>query len=620
MDLEKYREQMSAKTPGRSFAEETLQNIKNGRSKSNIPFEAIAKKAGTFGLGAAVLVGVVAGAGIIGGAFRKPIPREDPSVTFDVLLSEESDPDCLKTIITDENGIKMTPLANPNHTLKVGTEDGRIALDENTTAEELVACGVVLNCGESYVGWEQVCRALRDVRAGLGTELIISALPDEESGCREYIYEKINADATSDKKVYKHNGEHLSTITSDFSWYGGNGAGYAVGRYYNITNINGYFFREGLGDKTIYVGMGYGDPVGDNWFTIPSISDMLDVTGLDGETARQRYFENLLYVDGVNVMYNGKMTRPELLNDFVAAAESGEASYFSTTLTDITKTDEYEERFYAIERIGGGYRVFTMTDGFEGRFNTQYFDSFTIEDNELVFDNGDVRYSFPMSGEHNEEENSDSRIEYSIDMAQNPDKGFEKMTVDPEYIYTLISDPNNCFEISDEYSDSEAYAIRVISADDGERIASVYDEQTEFLYTGTRPIKKLTLAAPVSEGKYKFSPAAFEIDESKCDIREMPDGNSYFMLPKEIWGNNSKHFNVNFVEQYSIIFGGSFSQQPVQCNILPQKKDGEIVLEMSCGSYDYELTDNMYLKENPDRITEAKVWNVDRWETVELTE
>lgn len=557
MNLEKYRSQMAQKYPNEAFVEETLENLKSNRSKLRVPLKKIGKAVGGASLLTAAAFLILVGAG----SFR--------GMLSEVSITERA-PEEEKAILADREALFMTPLSNPNHTVRISTENGKVAMNEDTTTEEIIACGGVIDSRFGFVGYERICSFLRAYRNGEAAELLIAELPGQFlPDRRSYQYIGLNEDGTVNGKYYLHEGERLSTFPFERA---GEDTSYGVQFGYCAATSAA---EQPKDSRSTVAGMAidlssYGRGTGTNaWNFIPvcTISDLLNVSDRDGETIREEYFRvlsNLGEKEGVNILWNGEYSTPAQLAAFLEYTKSGAYSYFSTTITDLTKTDEYEECFYALEYLDGKYRIFTMKNGFEGEFATAYFDGWTVEDDMLVFDNGSVEYRFPSvqgtadmlartanNGEKRYLGNNAEVYRYNGGLvsgenwiarqpsndaydwhafASTNEGGFtvygtgsstrcETLSFDPNDVVRFAADPRNLMKISEEYSEGELLAAEIV----GE--PSVFDNHTDLL-----------IAIPEKTGKIKVSEnTELWIPSESCDIREMPDGKSYLMITEAEW-------------------------------------------------------------------------------------
>lgn len=574
MNLEEYKSQAAQQYPNTAFVEETLRNLKNNRSKLRVPVKKIGKAVGGISLLTAAAFAILVGVGTI------------RSTLSEVSITEQN-PEEEQANLSDREALYMTPLSNPDHTVRISTENGKVAMNENTTAEEIIACGGVIDDGSGFVGYEQICNFFRAYRNGEAAELVIAEPPTEyRPDRRAYQYIGLNEDGTVNGKYYLHEGEHLSTFPFERAGVGSRTSyGIRFG-YCAATSSSEYNKYTGIQpeSRSTVAGMAidlssYGrggssyNPPARNFIPICTITDLLNVAERDGDTIREEYFDvlsNLGEKEGVNILWNGQYSTPAQLELFLTRAETDSVSYCSTTITDLTKTDEYEECFYALEYLDGKYRIFSMKNGFEGEFHTELFDGYTVEDGTLIFSNGSAEYRFPyVEGALDELFVSVSPVEkryigndagtyytpnglanggnwyvrYSYSSAINwqavvysneggftvYDTGnpepprFEPLAVDPTEVARFAADPRNLMKISEEYSEGELLAVEIL---DQNETPSVWDYA----------IIDITLALPEKTGKIEVSENTnLWLNAETCDIREMPDGKSYLMITEEQW-------------------------------------------------------------------------------------
>lgn len=576
MNLEEYKSQAAQRYPNTAFVEETLQNLKNNRAKLRVPVKKIGKAVGGISLLTAAAFAVLVGVG----AFRGTL--SEVSIT-------EQDVEDENAILADREALYMTPLSNPNHTVRINTENGKVAMNENTTVEEMFACGAVIDGDCGFVGYEQICNFFRAYRNGEKAELVIAEVPTEyRPDRRGYQYIGLNEDGTVYGMYYEHTGELLTTFPFDRSGRVRNGGiqfGYcaAASAYEQTgTHLTSRSTVAGMAlDLSSYGRGGDSYTLAQNFIPICTITDLLDVSERDGDTIRENYFYVLSHLgekEGVNILWNGQYSTPAQLELFLKRIEVGSVSYCSTTITDLTKTDEYEECFYALEYIDGTYRIFTMKNGFEGEFHTELFDGYTVEDGTLIFSNGSAEYRFPyvkgeldklyvdVSPEEKRFIGSDAeanRSNYGLATGTNwtvrglgddftwraesysNDGGFvvypvdhynseplktrfEPLAADPNDFVIFTADPRNLMKISEEYSEDGLLAAEIAVLPAG------------YGFYGTNNFgnyyTNLTLALPENTGKIEvFGNTDMMIPSEMCDIREMPDGKSYLMITDELW-------------------------------------------------------------------------------------
>lgn len=595
MNLEKYKEQMSERFPSGKFTEETLFNLKNGRSKIRVPMEAIAKGTGAAALLTAAAFTIVAGASFFRGVFGT---TDDPAQTFNVFVED----------VPEQEEPSVTPLANPDHAVRINTENGQVAMDENTTPEEMLACGAVLDQAHGLVGYEQICRLLRAFRHGESAELVVAKISNtmllegKDEGQRTYYYVGLNADGTVNGKTYFYKNRESYLETYPFER---NGNGALSNRYVKLGNCTACVYCPTDDERLmIHAGMALRLGACGAYLPICTISDLLRVTGYDGETLRERYYTILSHASGlagVNILYQGKLSAPKQLYYFISQTKDEDVYCCSTTITDLTKTDEYEECFYALEYVGGRFRIFTMKNGFEGEFDTQEFDGFTLENDFLVFRNETTEYRFPYSYEETIGENArigyqelrdttneasqmtpyniweisgstaissyigissnqsavnlhgsktkdeeeeayliitDPYIPYgnTLYIRSETDRAekalFQPIGIDQNYFLEWISHPENYLNILDEYSDESTIAVEIKDVEETDQTIWSYTIEGGYVW-GTRPYAAFTAEPPTPSGKYRLlSGASFYLPADQCDIREMPDGKTCIMLPR----------------------------------------------------------------------------------------
>lgn len=393
MNLEKYKSEMNGKYPDRAVTEIALSRAKREAEK---PKGQLLKNIGAFGLSAAVLVGAFFGAGAVRSLF-KDINRQEAEETTITEGISETDPVITETneqdgrIIATDEYLAATPLSNPKYTVKANTPDGKVSLDEHTTIEEMLACGVPVVTEDGLLGTEYLCEAFRKYRNYENFEFIIA---DTLEGANRYSYYNYTTNKSDYRegyednvlyRVYKH--KYGQSITT-YSGLGGNS--FAELRAGDME-----------GAAAIVLDNFYNSEMLDNVGIITTY-DTYGVTGFDKEVRKQMYFDDLTVSedtrmpDIVNIIYNGECYGKYRMNLFLEKIENG-AQYAGVQYTDITTTDEYDERVYSIEYCNGVYSIFTMTDGLDGKFDTRYFDGYAVTDGVVVFDNGEVKYTFMLS-------------------------------------------------------------------------------------------------------------------------------------------------------------------------------------------------------------------------------
>ena len=384
---------MNGKYPDRAVTEITLSRAKREIEK---PKGQLLKNIGAFGLSAAVLVGAFFGAGAVSSLFKDINTQESEETTVTEEISE-ANPVILETeeqdgrITATDEILAATPLSNPKYTVKANTPDGKVSLDEHTTVEEMLACGVPVVTEDGLLGTEYLCEAFRKYRNYESFEFIIA---DTLEGANRYSYYNYSVKKTEGGtwytedvlyRVYKHKyGQSITTYSG------------LVGNIFAELRTGD---MEGAAAVVLdnFYNSGMLDNVG-----IITTYDTYGVTGFDKEVRKQMYFDDLTVSedtrmpDIVNIIYNGECYGKYRMNLFLEKIENG-TQYAGVQYTDITTTDEYDERVYSIEYCNGVYSIFTMTDGLDGKFDTQYFDGYAVTDNMVAFDNGKVKYTFMLS-------------------------------------------------------------------------------------------------------------------------------------------------------------------------------------------------------------------------------
>lgn len=563
MNLEKYKAQMSERYPNTAFIEETLANLKNNRSKSRIPVKKLGKAVGGAALLTAAAFSVLVGMAAVRTALS--------GVSVTERLPEEE-----AAILADREALFMTPLSNPDHAVRISGENGQVAMNENTTAEEMLACGAVIDSSSGFVGYEQICGFLRAYRNGERAELVIAQPPTsffpERCG---YQYIGLNEDGTVNGMYYLHEGERLSTFPFSRSVgqirNGGIQFGYCAASSSTDTPEGSRSAVAGMAIDLTSHGRGGDITSARNFIPICTISDLLRVSSLDGETIRENYFNvlsNLGEKEGVNILWNGQYSTPAQLALFLCNAKSGEYSYCSTTITDLTKTEEYEECFYALEYLNGTYRIFTMKNGFEGEFGTELFGGYTVENDTLIFRNDSVEYRFPYvqgtpnmlfrtagsEGARYLDTNSANccGTSYSVNFGwsfpidgtmqssfgkfdgfmiyggnhlphsdnESTDARFRPLAADPNDFAKRTADPRELMKISEEYSQNGLYAAEINVGDDSE------DGRYVALMIPEKKIGKIEIVG---------NTRLWDNYQEHYELREMPDGKKYLIFTEEYW-------------------------------------------------------------------------------------
>lgn len=380
MNPENYKREMSCYYPDRKFVEDTLEAVKNNRRKSKADKRQIIKTAGGLSLTAAVLCGALIGGGAVRSLFDDIPLRETENAEQTAAQEETPVTEELAVRITEtENELLVTPLAyNPKYTVKVDTPEGQVSMDDNTTIAEILACGIPVATEYGNLGMGYACELIR--KYVNGTEELDFIIADAQDG-RTYSRYTMNTEEqapyynqdTYQEKYYEHLG-YLSITTK--------------------TNYGSPFFTQrGWDSDHLYIGELI-DACYDIY--IPSVYEQLKVSAYEGETARLNLYSKTCELGVLSFIYNGNCRGAYRMNRFIDFVEGGK-EYAAVQFTDISGGNDYDERFYSIEYCDGVYSIFTMTDGINGDFDTQYFDGYTVSDNTVTFDNGMVSYTFPLS-------------------------------------------------------------------------------------------------------------------------------------------------------------------------------------------------------------------------------
>ncbi len=396
--IENYKTEMSRIYPDRKFVESTLDSIKSNRHTSKINKMQVLKTVGGIGLTAAVLCGAVIGGGAVRSLFDsiEPIDTDPVETTTSPIIEETiTEPDITGSdnspVIATDSELLATPLAsNPKYTVRVTTPDGKVALDENTEIKTLMACGVPLVGDNGIIGMQYLCESFRKNMYGDSFEFILADKYKKNMGIN-YSYMKVSDYNVSLTKYYDHVG-CLSITTYDNypSSYFAHHAGYRREMDYNNNELVGYELSSHNTGIDLYENIG-----------VISLYRLFEATGGNIDLYKAEIYD-LLSQEGeynspiLSLIYNGECKGAFRMNKFLENIKNGE-EYAGVQFTDISLCDDYLERFYSVEYADGVYSVFTMTDGIFGEFDTQYFDGCTVVGNTAVFDNGNVRYTFPLS-------------------------------------------------------------------------------------------------------------------------------------------------------------------------------------------------------------------------------
>ena len=392
MKLEKYKYEMSRKIPDRAVVEITLSKVRREAEKPKGQF---LKSVGAFGLSAAVLVGAFFGAGAIRSLF-KDINTQETDITEEIkeenpVIAEEEEE--IDRIVATDDILAVTPLSNPKYTVIANTPDGKVSLDEHTTPAEMLACGVTVETDNGILGIQYLCEALKKYKNIQGFEFI-RADARTLMGANTYHYYNYDPTAPKDKHYNWYSPEAHCVY-----WFYDHRYGQSITKHnagIDFANMRGTQ-NVGLVAITIGEATSMTTDIG-----ILTSYDTYGVTGMDKELRKALYYEDVTkradtgFPPFLNIIYNGQCEGKYRMNLFLERIENG-AEYAGIQFTDITTTDEYDERFYSIEYCQGVYSIFTMTDGLDGKFDTQYFDGYAVTDGVVVFDNGNVKYTFMLS-------------------------------------------------------------------------------------------------------------------------------------------------------------------------------------------------------------------------------
>lgn len=514
MNLERYKTEMSRHTPDRKFVENTLDIIKNNRTESKIDKKQIIKTIGGLSLTAAVLCGAVIGGGAVRSLFQSIEPI-DTEQTADTYTQEPVTEEAVETeeITATDKELLVSPLAaNPKYTLKAVNADGKVSLDDETTVEEMLACGVPVVTEHGNLGMEYFCKALQKQKNRQAFSFIMG---DVVSG-NNYDYYEINNYGGLDK-FWQYNHSNYFSITK---WNG----------YMTSGSFAGYEEKNGEAGASICLANS------DNG--IVSIVDTLAVSGYDKEMRKQMFFGSVTaeadhrsIKPTLGIKYNDKFPGAFRLNYFIKNIENG-AEYAGVQFTDITTTDEYDECYYSIEYVNGTYIVFTMKDGLNGTYDTQYFDGYTVTDNILTFDNGTAAYSFEMSKTPVEDYNATEELiritdkfsaygYYNFGNALS-DAGPLDIVYDSRWFKNEIkkADLINVLVINEEYSTEDKFACAVQQCDMSDGGSSYAKLCTNPLEIGSSPNGTI----------YKIGKATVHGYNHADYLKVMPDGKFYAML------------------------------------------------------------------------------------------
>ncbi len=521
MNLEKYRNEMSHKVPDRALVEVTLSQAKRQLEKPKSEFW---KNVGVAGLSAAVLVGAFFGAGAVRSLFKDINTDYEKAEEENTVIAEEITESEDRITATD-NELSVTPLSNPKYTVKATTPDGKVSLDENTTVAEMLACGVPVNTENGILGIQYFCEALKKYKENIPFEFILGDVT-QDAGTRYDYY-----NYTAEDKNY----DEYGNAQSDTTYWKYQHRGYlSVNKYVGSQQQFANWVSETNGEIAGILLCGNGYQLGD--YGIVTIFDTLGLNAESREEQKEVFYNKMTTFTELDndkrqpllsVIYNGKCKGKFRMNNFIEKVENG-VEYASVQYTDITTTDEYEERLYSIEYCQGVYSIFTMTDGLDGKFDTQYFDGYTVTDGMVVFDNGNVRYVFALS----ETPDADASM-YNEDalVYDNLSAGFYtdyslygtnlNIAYDRAYVEDMFSEKlMDCLVINEEYSTGDLNAVKLsaYSFDHNYGRAILYlDPVASHLFTAQ------------NGDVYILSEIAFETYENGLLVDEH-DGEQYLMI------------------------------------------------------------------------------------------
>ncbi|MBQ8614336.1 MAG: hypothetical protein IJ416_09000 [Ruminiclostridium sp.] len=446
MNLENYKKEMSCYYPDRKFVENTLEAVKNNRRKSRVDKRQIMKTVGGFSLTAAVLCGAVIGGGAVRSLFDDIPPRETEYTQETVTEEAPVEEDLTNRITETEDQLLVTPLAyNPKYTIKADTPQGQVSMDDTTTISEILACGIPVATEYGNLGMRYACEIIRKYING--TAELDFIIANAQNGRTYYRY-TLNNDPTAypygewdtfQEKCYEHLGYLSITTTTD----------------------NGPLFALHSAEDQIYLGelLNTSVPI-----YIPTVYEQLKVSAYDKETGRQKLFSHLCEVGAISFIYDGNCRGAYRMNRFIDFVEGGKECA-AVQFTDISGGNDYDERFYSIEYCGGVYSIFTMTDGINGVFDTQYFDGYTVSDNTVTFDNGTVSYTFPLSKtpEEDQKRYGDSAQTNDMYTTYHNTQAYYGLRefYDTLYVSELTENIKDYLVINEEYSGLGKYAFEV---------------------------------------------------------------------------------------------------------------------------------------------------------------
>ena len=524
MDLKKYKSEMSRVYPDRKFTEDTLSALKSRQHKPKKHDFRVLKTVGGIGLSAAVLCGAFLGAGAVRSLFDgiEPDRTDSTEQAVDILVDEKPELNDNDRIEATETTLSATPLAsNPNYTIKVTTPDGKVALNEDTTIEEMLAVGALVVTDNGPLGMQSFCEAARKQKNGEAFEFILA----QTGGGNIYTYYDVNAEGDIEKHwTYNHQKYfHTERRGNVEEWFD-----------YFASNLQ---WTNELPYVALYGNTGCG---------FATISNLLDVTCFDKEERKQMYFDAAVsdeFYPILGLVYNDQSPAAFRLNYFAEKIEKG-VQYASVQFTDITTTNDHDEVYYSIEYVNGKYSIFTMTDGIDGKFDTQYFDGFEIVPEydanyklrrlSMVFDNGEVSYSFKMSTDTEADimayvENNtylytaDWFVGNNAGYSVKPEYSAFELEFDQEWVRTAIKHPNTegLLVINQEYSTDTVIACEV----------------EDYRFNGnSKNIYLRGIDEPLginSQGdKFVLGDIMIYCNTEKHPVKEMPDGKQYVFLSR----------------------------------------------------------------------------------------
>lgn len=540
MDLKKYKSEMSRAYPDRKFVEDTLSAVKNRQHKPKKHDFRVLKTVGGIGLSAAVLCGAFLGAGAVRSLFDgiEPDLTDSTEQAVDILVDEDPELNDNDRIEANETTLSATPLAsNPAYTVKVNTPDGKVALNEDTTIEEMLAVGALVVTDDGPLGMQYFCEAARKQKNGEAFEFILA-----HTGYGNiYTYYDVNEEGDIEKYwTYNHQKyfyiEKQGQVEVRFNYFASSLQGT------NELPCVGLYGNTGVGFATT--------------------SNILDVTCFDKEERKQMYFDAAIsdeFYPILGLVYNDESPAAFRLNYFAEKIEKG-VQYASVQFTDITTTSDYDEIYYSIEYVNGKYSIFTMTDGLDGKFDTQYFDGFEIVPEydanyklrklSMVFDNGEVSYSFKMStdteadimvyvGDKTHLYTSDWFAGNNGGYSEKPEYSAFENEFDCEWVLAATKHPNTegLLVINQEYSTDTVIACEV----DDYRFNT--DTKNVYLRGTDEPI-----GTNAQGDIFRIDDILITSNSEEHLVKEMPDGKQYVFLSR-YYLQNTFYASVEKVEE-----------------------------------------------------------------------